>query len=455
MISLVVFLSIGGTNGEARIATMRKMARQAFYEQDYETAAKHYEGLVNASTNPAQSDRFYWSLALSRIGDEAKASKLLNQLAPGIGGNPGYEEAHQMVAISIASQKKKPFDALTIKSLRWHLDCSGLPRTPELNRAWAEYYLAVRDDASALKYMKRAAEVRPEFTVMVADIYGSLGDTEAQRESLKLAANFFQSLVENEPENQTHRIMYSAILTDLDQSDLAEQVLLAGIELNPAPMSELRTACSEFYLSQYLAAEPGDIATRFSFLKKSLAHDANHIPTYDCLIQFYRSFQNNNQPEAGKQIVAVLRESIASGESSAMAHLALSNILWVEKEFEESQFHMERAFQLDTQFAVVANNLAWLLAHADPPDLERAFELSSQVVKQHPDVGRLRDTLATILMKQKKYEQALAEFQRALPKMKNKKKVHENMAAIYRELGKDELALHHQQRAEAEPAVAQ
>ena len=108
---------------------------------------------------------------------------------------------------------------------------------------------------------------------------------------------------------------------------------------------------------------------------------------------------------------------------------------------------MERAFQLDSRFAVLANNLAWLLAHSSSPDLDRALKIAETVVAKNPANARFRDTLGTILMKQKKFDQAVAEFKKALLNIPDKKSVHLKLAAIYHELGKKNLAASHENRA--------
>jgi Tfp pilus assembly protein PilF len=242
--------------------------------------------------------------------------------------------------------------------------------------------------------------------------------------------------------------MRANIHVSLEQFEMAEQILLDGLEQLRAPM--LRNAVADFYLDQYRRADralPFD--ERFLPLRESLKYNANLIPAYDELVQFYRQMERGS--DKGK-IIHRLNEMIRSNESVALAHFALSNILWVDKNVDESRRHMERAFELDQRFAGVANNLAWLLIHSDDPDpdLERAFDLADRVVQQHPRNGRFRDTLATVLMKQNRYDEALAEFQKALPTMPDQKSVHQKMASIYRAMDRQDLAKQHQDRAEQE-----
>jgi tetratricopeptide (TPR) repeat protein len=458
VLCLVAAISIAAFNGyfddwlspNRRSGDLRNKALASFSTGDYESAAQWYGELMDASSTPIDSDRLNWAISLARAGKQDAASEVFEDLAPGPGGLPGYPAAHQTLALNIASQLESPPNPLHLKSLRWHLECSEDTRSPEINRVWAQYYLSVNDQNSALRHLKLAAQVQPEYMVVVAEIYRTMGNDLAQDEALRIAADLFENKVEQEPLDIQARTTYAKILFDLKQYDLAEQILLAGRKLENG--DELRTACARFYLSLYqlhngsVDQNETPLNSDFEMLRKSLEQDINHIATYQELIALYQSAKNEGNQNS---IVQMLQENLEKDESAALCHLSLSNVLWMENKLEESQSHMERAFELNPEFSIVANNLAWILAHAEPPELERAFEIANQVVERNPADGRFRDTLATILMKQEKYAQALTEFQKAIATVDDPKDVHGKMASIYRTLNKTELADHHQEQADA------
>ena len=129
-----------------------------------------------------------------------------------------------------------------------------------------------------------------------------------------------------------------------------------------------------------------------------------------------------------------LNRLIAGDEPNPMAHFALSNLLWEREEFEEATTHLELAYKIQPKFTIVLNNLAWVLAHQDPPDLDRALELASQAVKQSPKDGRYHDTLGTVYLKQEKYKDAAAEFQLALAGVGNPIAVRKKLVTVYSKL---------------------
>ena len=96
---------------------------------------------------------------------------------------------------------------------------------------------------------------------------------------------------------------------------------------------------------------------------------------------------------------------------------------------------------------MIANNLAWTLATREPPELEQALELITAVLKNEPGVAQFLDTYATILMKQGEHEQAIAEFEKALPGLTDRTTVHQNLASLYRQIGHAAMATEHEKLA--------
>jgi tetratricopeptide (TPR) repeat protein len=303
----------------------------------------------------------------------------------------------------------------------------------------------------ALKHMKLASEIHPEYLLMVAGIYRADGNAPAHKAALEEAAIVFKDRLLADEKSSEVRTIYSKILFELEQFEEAERVLLEGQKLTS--QGNFGTECADLYLSQFLRTKKesdfrdhSNLNEKFELLGKSLSQDINHLPTYEELLQAYR---DSGTTEERNFVEKILQDNVADNESVALAHLSLSSILWIQGKLEESKTHMETAFRLDSEFSFVVNNLAWVLAHGDPPDLDRAFELAEQVVELNPRDGRFRDTLATILMKQKRYSQALTEFQKAISTADDKKSIHRKMAQIYRSLNKPELASQHQSKADA------
>ena len=148
------------------------------------------------------------------------------------------------------------------------------------------------------------------------------------------------------------------------------------------------------------------------------------------------------------EIREFLEDKLATGEKAAMVHFSLSNVMWMENQQEEARWHVEQAYKLDPSFSTIANNLAWFLAHEENPDLERAYSLAHEIVRNDPRNARFNDTLATILMKQQRWDEAVTHFQKALPGMKQNEKneIHKKLAEVYSNLDKPNLARLHREK---------
>ncbi len=168
---------------------------------------------------------------------------------------------------------------------------------------------------------------------------------------------------------------------------------------------------------RYDLAAQQDSAFReqFAFLQKALGQDENYLNIYDRLIKLYRSQANEAEAESIKK---ALMET-ATEKPTPMAHLALSNLFWLEGNTEEAQWHAKKAYEIDPKFSIVLNNLAWMLAHQEAPDLEQASTLIKTALETAPADTRFLDTFGTVLLFQEKYEEAITALQKALPAAKS------------------------------------
>jgi Tfp pilus assembly protein PilF len=131
-----------------------------------------------------------------------------------------------------------------------------------------------------------------------------------------------------------------------------------------------------------------------------------------------------------------------------MAHFALGSLLWTDGKIEDSNWHLRQSFKIDPKMPLVCNNMAWMIAHSESGQLDEAMDLVKQALLVQPDRAEFRDTLGVILMKQEKYDEAIAEFEAILSNPALKKSIHRNLAICYQKIGKSSLAKAHAEKAE-------
>src|SRR5207253_255244 len=103
----------------------------------------------------------------------------------------------------------------------------------------------------------------------------------------------------------------------------------------------------------------------------------------------------------------------------AVAHFALGSDAWKHGRAAEARHHWEQACRIDSGKSdgasiLVANNLAWLLAHQEPTDTPRALELIDQALTRSPMHPVLRGTRGQILVKLKRGKDAVADLETAV-----------------------------------------
>ena len=423
----------------------RNRATIALQQNDYELA-KTYFGRILASDFATNNDKFNWAISLMNTDEAKRGLSIMDQLAPD--SEQRFQLAHRFKALRLAA-KESAIEKNEVPLLRFHLQAAG--EASGLNKAWYVYYLAIDETQKAIDHLELAADEEPQLLVPVAEFLRQMGSVEKYQRTLRNAKRKLEPLVQQQPESIELRLSLANIENRLENFQEAESLLVKGLKIKDDP--DLRFALANFYVNQHDIAVKNNesLEIKLKHIQSALKYDSNHVPAYDRLVFNYRNFDTPNDLA---EIREQLEQTIASGKSPALSHFSLSNILWVDGDKEQSQWHMEQAYSHDKGFAVVANNLAWILAHNAPPDLDRAFELIDSVVEQAPEDVRFRDTLATILMKQEKFDKAAVEFEKCLSDVEDKREIHKKLAVIYDKLGRSSLSRIHQEavsRLESKP----
>lgn len=456
--ALLVLLGFLGAIGYAWVRQdtianrYRARGRGAIVEKDYRSAKTFYGRLVNAGKDEGE-DRFYWAVSLAETGDVQRAESILDQLAPPRDKGVGTPIAHRYRAvaqIASISRGEAVRDPRRLEEIRWHLENSGNGQAGDVDEPWALYYSFTGQLDRALPYFLRAANSKPEYLLVAAGIQKERLNTVAQFQTLQRAQRVFSSLLARDPMNEFARSSLAKTLVELNEVDQAQRVLEVGVKLKPT--KEMRRALASLLLERHKqAVVSGDgFDKELGYLQGSLTLDPNNRASYEFLIGLRKRAGGDDlaEKESKSDRLKQLLDSIAKGESVALAHFALGNILWLDNRFDDAKFHLQQAYRLDDDFSIIANNLAWVLANQDPPNLDQAHQLVSSVVEREPDDPRFHDTLGMVLFRQENYADALLHLEKALDLSSDKrpvprKPIHQQLAVVYAKLGQPEMARVH------------
>lgn len=420
-----------------------KGAQDAFKAEDFELAKTYFKRILSEGTL-TRPRSFQWFQILAETNESARAEQVLNQLAPD--DSAGYGPAHRIKALVISSQLQDgDNDVQVLTQLRNHLENSD-DTSPQIQQAWANYYYSVENYPDAIAALKKAAVANPIYYQDIANIYKQQGSITASNDTLKLAEKEFEKLLQKDELNHAVRVRLASVKAELEDSKGAENLLQQGIRIQPDPY--IRRAMSQFYVMQHDLArkDDADVATQMDSLMQAINFDPNFSPVYDRMLRLFLDAKKS--PEDSDRIEKAFQAVVTSENPTPLAHFALSNILWQKNELTKAKKHLEQANLLGNDIGLVMNNLAWMIAHSDDPDLERALNLATTAVEQNPKNGQFRDTLGTVYFKQSRYQDAVVEFQRSLKDVRDKAAVHQKMVVCYENLGMDELAASHRKQAE-------
>ena len=437
-----------GLRSQQAIGSLRSQASMAVEQDRFDEAVDYFGQLEVSKATLSQEEKFSWAQALAQSDQSERANELLNELAPAPRLTPGYAPAHQFAAVSLARTQKQPYPAEVKRLLKWHLDSGGVSESPDVSFARAQYLMSVHQLPAAIEAMEIAAAAKPELNLKLAQMHKKVGDAKSEEAALLVAQGEFESQLQADSEAHQARIALAHVYLRQREPELAEQQLRDGVKLAPEVFGP---QLSSFFMQKFQSLPDGaSLEVKIDALANGWQYDCRNVAAFEAAIRLYRK----QEAEGRAMVLAALQQASLEQPLAAMPQFALGIIYRLENRLDESKDAIQVAHQrLDSNqpgFTAVANNLAWLLAHDQQPDLEQARKLADMAVRQNPNQGRLRDTLATVLMKQGQYETALVHFQKALPTIQDKSPVHAKMAQIYDMLDQPQLAALHRKQSQSD-----
>ncbi|MCP4476715.1 MAG: hypothetical protein GY818_01325, partial [Planctomycetaceae bacterium] len=412
-------------------------AVEAMKENDFARAKTFFERL-KLMKDFEPNEQYQWATILNQTGESDRAEQIINSLAPE--NSVGFPPAHTLKALSLSRVLNTAEGRKQLASLHWHLQNAD-GNSADLTQAWVNYYLVVEEWELAAEKLEIAAENNPLLYEALHRLYLAQGKKAESEFALKKADKAFQGYLKENPINAKARIGWAWVATNMKDFAKAEKILLQGKRINNDP--SINRALSDFYILQQIRAEQNgaDLSQQLQLLNQAQKADPSYARVYSSMMEIF--VRGGRDEESRAKIRKKLQQVVASEQSSPMAHFALSNIIFQDGDQKTAIFHLEQAYQMDNSLISVMNNLAWMLAHSEPPDFDRALELATAAVNRVPKDAQCRDTLGTILMKLGRNKEAISHLEIALTGAANKQAVHQKLSATYKSLGMDELSQIH------------
>ncbi|MDC3223398.1 hypothetical protein OAU26_00550 [Mariniblastus sp.] len=412
-------------------------AVEAMKENDFARAKTFFERL-KLMKDFEPNEQYQWATILNQTGESDRAEQIINSLAPE--DSVGFPPAHTLKALSLARAINTAEGRKQLASLHWHLQNAD-GNSEQLSQAWVNYYLVVEEWELAAEKLEIAAQNNPLLYESLYRLYVAQGRKADSEFALKKADKAFQEYLKENPINPKARIGWAWVASNMKDYAKAEAILLQGKRINND--GAINRALSDFYILQQIRAQQNgaELSQQLQLLNQAQKADPSYARVYSSMMEIF--VRGGRDEESRREIRTKLQQVVASEQSSPMAHFALSNIIFQDGDREKAIFHLEQAYQMDSSLISVMNNLAWMLAHSEPPDLDRALDLATAAVSRVPKDARCRDTLGTVLMKLGRNKEAIPHLELALSGAANKQAVHQKLSATYKSLGMNELSQIH------------
>jgi Flp pilus assembly protein TadD len=141
---------------------------------------------------------------------------------------------------------------------------------------------------------------------------------------------------------------------------------------------------------------------------------------------------------------ALMNETLAHGKAPEILHFILGTMAWEEGETRLAKEHFQLAYDMAPHVAIVANNLAYMLAVGDPPEPSRALNIINPLVEKFPANFNFRDTRGQIYAKLGRWQEAIMDLEFALSHLYEPRRTHAALATAYQNLGMRDLAAEHE-----------
>lgn len=418
----------------------RDQARRAFEDGHYERAQLYLQRVLQLDAETKETT-YLLARTFERNGQPDRAMAIMDSLAPeDEAGHPAAHlwKAQRMGEDESTFESKEAFEAYERHLM---LAAATLQGDPDLEYLLCRAKLANQDFDGALLHLRRASAQRTELAYELAMLHQEFGQPGFARDAFERALPVYESRVEQHPQDSAARLRLAEICLQFGQYDRVGKLLTEGIRRNPdGPFKE---AYAKSLMREYDAlpadADPG---IRLALLQRALKVDPKSQDAFHRLM----NFGDGGDPDQAAMAAArdLLESMIAVGESAPLAHFALGIKAWQGQNARDAVWHLERAYKLDASLADLANNLAWVLAHdehhADP---ERALTLINSVLETKPDHAAYIETRGQILVKLKRWDEALDDLERALPEYQQNIQLHESLATVYENIGQTSLASKH------------
>jgi tetratricopeptide (TPR) repeat protein len=322
------------------------------------------------------------------------------------------------------------------------------PRNAEAHERLGRLYFSTQQLDKSAKHTATAAEQNRALLLPLAHIRLLQNDRSSAKRIAEKAREQYSRLAQSNQGNVEARMLWADAEAFLGRPSEAERVLLEG--LRQEGNQRYRSALVQLYVRCFDARTQSGEASMAELVQ--LLERARRYGPSDHAVFHRVAWLASRGGKDTEKLRSALNEVLVSGKAPPTVHLILGTIAADQGDYATALLHLEEAHRLQPKMPDVMNNLAWVLANSDPPQLSRALELANTAVEINPAHPEIRHTRGRILFKLGRYREALGDLEAALSAERDDGELHRTLATVYEKLGDSDLAAEHRRAADAAEA---
>jgi tetratricopeptide (TPR) repeat protein len=225
----------------------------------------------------------------------------------------------------------------------------------------------------------------------------------------------FKTALQENPKNVGVLTDYINLLLSQKQQAQATALVANFVVQNP------NEAAGHFLMGQMYMLENNNSAA-LSETQKGLQLDPKNVSAYLQMGQIYKNQGNNSAA------IQAYEQGMALGPSAPIV-TEIGNIYENEGDMSKATNEFQKALNMDPNFAVAANNLAWIYAEQGQ-NLDIALELARKAKSEQPEVPNFTDTLGWVMFRRGDYTGALPLLQDCVKKAPDSAEFHFHLGMV-------------------------
>ena len=434
----------------------RKQSHLAFYQTTLENAYRNDDNklariaLLSLIRRAPDSERYQYLQALldSKMDRKAEASQAMLRLAL---NNKNWEAANWLITQQFNLEdmdKWQAADHATFQQL-YSIALEGAKGQTEvaLKLKFANYLVNKGATSDAVTSLSGLASAHPDLHLTIAVLYFQMGNLEAASKQAEQAERYYSGRLSSNPSDIETRfnLAKALVLQQLEQQ--AVQTLSDGFKLTSDKRfleagGEALVAWSN-RIAKREADSPQSLTQRMELLIRATQIAPSNEIVAEALTQIAIDCAENSN-----QQVASLRQALLRGASPGNLHFINGTVELLRGDVEKAEMHLQLASKDNANLPGLLNNMAVALHQRNPPDLDKALILVDAALEKLPDHEYIRETRGQILVKMKRFQEAIGELEHALRVPALAKNCHVSLAIAYEGIGQKDLAESHRLIAE-------